>query len=49
MTERAKIITASADAKIADGIAALISSPDFSRFDSESREENGILPDFTNQ
>jgi len=33
MTERAKIITASADAKIADGIAALISSPDFSRFD----------------
>ena len=33
MTERAKVITASADAKVADGITALISSPDFSRFD----------------
>jgi len=34
MTERAKVITASAETKITDGITALISSPVFSRFDS---------------
>ena len=33
MTERANVITASADAMVFDGITALISSPDFSRFD----------------